>query len=280
MATSKKYPELSCKTILADLNDIESRLAGTYPILPNTTLNYKYSVFQGLTNLTAPPKIGYFGLGIRGFYNVGDDTQSSPYQPRANEMDLYYPIPFRCVPVDEDLSVTERAQYRMRVRKVINSVAYYCYYLKPIVMLDNSTQIVKIDPDTQQEVPYELSPTNLTPTPIIPTTSGTQDGTIADISVTKRVRIPWTGKEIYEVINVLFEGDLTYAKISEIGIYSGEDRSVEGYDANNNTLRYTEAIYTQLAYKICSVGSTVTSAQYDGSRIITFGNGKLLLANA
>lgn len=280
MATANLLPELVAKTVLADYNDVEDRLPGTYEIFPQSTINTKYQVFNTITDILEPPPLAYFGLGIKGFYNTGDDNQSAPYPPNQDQFDLFQPIPFRCVPVDEDLDTATRNKYRMRVRQTFNGQSYWCYYLKCIEPVENSAKIVRIEPVTKQEIPYEMSTAQLTPKPQMPSTSGTQDGTITSVVVTKQVRCSWTGSEIYESVQAMFNGNLLNARISEYGLYSGVDRVVDGYDASGNTLRYTEAIYTQLAYKICNLGTVVPAATYDGTRIFTFGNGKLLLQTA
>ncbi len=154
---------------------------------------------------------------------------------------------------------------------------YYCYYLKKITPLDTTVKILQTDPDTQITTDYEISASDLTPVPVKPTTSGVQNGIITEVNVSFRIELNWLGKEVLEAIEVLYDGDMTMAKISEIGIYSGEDRVVQGYDSNNAEFSYTEAIYTQLAYKACNTGTTIVSPTYNGSRIFTIGDGNVLL---
>lgn len=277
MAVSNKKNETSVKTLLGDLNDLESRFPGTYPIYPQTTLNFIYQKFHNETDIAVAPPIQYFGLGIGGFHNIGDQNQGAPYQPSTAELDLYFPIPLRCVPYDQDLSTAERNNYRMRVLYTNeNGQKFWCYYLKPIKLKDQSSRIVRIDPITHTETPYEFSQEQLRPKPVIPETSGEQSSARTEIQVYKRIEINWYGSEIFEVINNMFDGNLLLAKISEIGIYTGVDRQVNGYDHNNQPFVYTESIYVQLAYKICNTGSTITSNSYDGSRTFTFANGTLL----
>lgn len=271
-----KYPERAVKTIMAEINDLADRIAGVYPIYPDTTLNTKYNKYNAITDITDAPGLVYFGIGINGYYNTGDKIQGTPYQPRSNEMDLYHPIPFRCVPIEEDLSVTERQQYRMRVQQTFHGNQYWCYYLKKLTNLDNGVNLVRIDPATGLEQPYELNAANLYPKPVVTDTSGVNSGAITEIVATKRIQAKLRGTEVLEAINVIFEGDLTYAQISEWGLYSGEDRVVEGYDASGVSFNYTEAIYTQMAYKLCNIGSVVNAPTWNGDRIFTFGNGKLI----
>lgn len=278
MATTNiKYPERAVKTVFAELNDLEDRISGTYPIYPDSTLNTKYNKYSALTDITDAPGMAYFGIGINGFYNTGDKIQGTPYQPKSNEMDLYQPIPFRCVPIDEDLTTAEMLQYRMRVQQTFNGAQYWCYYLKKLEFIDNSVNIVRIDPATGQEQAYEINSANLYPVPSTTDVSGVASGALTEVLCTKRVKAVLSGAEVYEAINVMFKGDLTYAKISEWGLYTGVDRTVDDYDAAGVSFRRTEAIYVQMSHKICNTGSVVNAVTWDGSRIFTFGNGKLIL---
>lgn len=279
MATSSKFPELSVKTTMGDLNSVEAQILGTYPIHPETTLNTLYNVFPNQNSgiKTAPP-IQYFGIGINGFYNTGDKTQCQPYQPYPEECNLYEPIPFRCVPIDEDLSAAERAPYRMRKEMTYHGSRYWCYFLKKLELIDNSTRIVRIDPVTGEEAPYEFNLKYLTPEPRKPETSGITESSQTEIVVTKRVRAVVTGAEVLEAINVIYQGDLTYAKISEWGLFSGVDAQVDGYDSAGVSFKYSEAIYAQMGYKLCNSGSGVHSVSHVNTRIFTLGNGRLLLA--
>lgn len=277
MATSENFPERAMKTSIGDLNDAESRLLGTYPIDTNTTLNTLYNVFPNDNEgVVAAPSIMYFGIGIMGCYNTGDQNQQKPFQPRQYELNLYEPIPFRCVPIDQDLSTAERTLYRMRVERQFNGERYWCYYLKKLEVVDVSSKITRIDPITGEASPYEFSKEYLTPKPIKGDTSGTMEGSLTEIVVTKRVRAALVGSEVYEAINVIKNGDLTYASISEWGLFTGIDKQVTGFDVSGVSSPYTEAIYAQMSYKLCNTGTGVHSANQTMDRVFTFGNGKLI----
>jgi len=276
------FPERATKTILADYNDIESRIPGTYQVFPETTINTKYNVFNSITDITSPPPIAYYGVGIKGSYFLSDNgIQMAPYEPKPDELDMYFSIPLRLVPISEDLSTAERAKYRMRVRQTYNGQSYWAYYLKCLENVDNSARIVRVDPVSSAEIAYEFSTSQLTPEPKKPTTSGVQDGSMTDVMVVKSVKAVVTGAEILEAINVMFNGDMSYARISEWGLYSGIDRVVESVlDGSGSTIRYTEACYCQLSYHLCNTGSTITGSSTNIERVFTFGNGKLLLQSA
>ena len=277
MATSDKFPERAVKTLIGDLNDAEDRLPGTYPVYPITSLNHLYNVYPGESSIiTDAPGIMYFGIGTNGFYNVDDKTGCEPYVPKKHENNLYEPLPFRVVPIESDLSDAERLKYRMRVEITINGIHYWAYYLKLLEIVDVSSKISRIDPVTGVATPYEFSSEYLTPTPTKTSTSGTSDGSITEVVVTKQVRAEVLGSEVYEAVNILYDGDLTRAKISEWGIFSGVDKVMQGVGYDGIAVPYTEAIYAQMGYKLCNTGTGIHSASQTHGRIFTFGNGKLI----
>ena len=276
MAISDKSNEVIVKMIPRWINEIQASVNAGYTLMLNTTLNSKYNIYPNL-GVNKIPTLMYFGLGINGFYNVDDTNKSAPYRPSPDELDLYQPIPIRCVPIDEDLDAAERSLYRMRKEVSVNGERYYCYYLKCLKLIDNTVQLTRTNPVSHEEEPYELNASKLTPVPKVPTTSGEQEGTISEINASLRLSLDWTGKEVLEAINVLYNGDMTMAKISEYGIYSGEDQQVIGYNSSNEEITYTESIYTQIAYKCCNTGSTITSPSYNGSRIFKLTNANTLM---
>jgi len=246
-------------------------LTAASPLL-NTTLNAKYNI-EKLSLPVSYPGLRYAGIGISGCYNSNTGNLINTYVPSANNQDLYQPIPWRIRPLDEDLTALERAQYRMRVILTINNITYVAYYLKVLTMpMGVNLKLVDVN---NQVSDYTIIP-NLTPVPVIPVgepnTLG-QNKVVAEVNA----QIIITQEEIMEAVNVLFEGDNRYGRISEIGIYSGEDKiNVIGQAANAGTVTYTESIYTQLSIHRTSQGNgdLVSSTQ-----TITLGNGNLYLVN-
>lgn len=276
MASSKKTSEFVVKTGLASELELLSRIPIQFTPKTETTINRKYNWCHDIVPPTVP-RLQYFGLGIRGFKNADDGILANPHQPINTELDLYEPIPIRCVPIDEDLSSAERANYRMRIRKNIKGTWYYCYYLKKLQVLDSKIQVTQTNPLTGAQEPYEYTQADLNPVPRDPATSGEQAGSAVKVNVGVHLGLSWTGAEVLEYINAMYEGDMRYAKISEVGLYSGTDATVNGTDSANVEFQYTESIYTQLNYKITNIGSAITSPSYDGSREFLLGNGDLLL---
>lgn len=277
MATTKAKRVVShtVKTILGMKNELSALLPSSYTPDLTCTLNAKYRVF----NTEAPvnvPILRYFGIGINGHYNVTDTNLSEARIPEMTNMDLYSPIPFICIPLTEDKEAYYK-YYRMRVIENINSIPYVKYYLKPIQLQDTSVRIYRTDPVSKQEIVYELNPTNLHPVPKVPNTSGVISGTSTEINVAQRFLLPISGKEVSDVVNVIYDGDLRYAKLSEYGIYCGEERRVEGYDANNQVFTYTEAICAQLATHTCTIGTEATHPSAVLDRLISVSGGNVAM---
>ena len=226
--------------------------------LPDTTINSKYGNFP--TEIpSAPPKIAFFGIGVNGFKNLDDRNLAAPFIPSAKNLDLFAPIPFRIVPVGNDLTPTERANYRMRVLKTIGGAAYWCYYLKKLTFISNRVNIIQTDLTTGIEtIMSDLDPLDLTPTPMNTSDEGTVE-TQSKVSVALTAGISITGLEVLESVNVLFNGNLLKSVVSEIGVYTGNDQVVTMSDGAGGTFNGNESIFTSLAYHYCALGTSFST---------------------
>jgi hypothetical protein len=263
------------QTILGITRQLEASLGITPTYDIQSTLNAKYGVAPSALP-TALPTILYFGIGIGGCYNVSNLNLSQPYPVLQTNMDLYSPIPFRCVPVEQDLSAQERALYRMRVRKTILGADYFCYYLKMITFDQTAVSVTETNPTTGIMTPYVPNYANLNPTPPVVSTSGTTADTEVNVSLTST--LPLTGAEVTEAINVLYAGDLRYARISELGLYSGQDNTAfTGLDVNGSPINYTEAVLAQLNTQYTWNGDDFSNPTKTSNYQIANGSGDLLL---
>ena len=209
---------------------------------------------------SAIPRLRYFGVGINGAYNANDQNLISVYNPQRTDMNLYSLIPIRCRPVDEDLTEAERANYRLRTRARLNDGNdYYLYYLK-VLDFSQGVSFKRIDPATGREEPYELNASNLQPTPVKPATDTVLTSDTAEIVAYCPVTLTVTADEILEYINVQYNGDARYARISEIGFFTGDDATVQGTTGQGVSISYTEAIYTMLYNHMTWQGATLTNS--------------------
>lgn len=230
---------------------------------PELTLNNYLNVATQYNTLDGEvPKLRYFGVGIKGCYNADDGILSSAYNPERTDMNLYQLIPIRCRPVDEDLSDSERSKYRLRLRKTLaDGNEYFLYYLK-VLNYDEGVKFKTINTSTGAEDTYELSREYLEPKPKKPNTSTTIETSSTSIVAYCEASVEISGKEILEYINIAFNGDTRYAKISEIGFFTGVDKEIQGTVVQNNQsvgIRYTEACYTQLYNHATWLGTALSS---------------------
>jgi hypothetical protein len=240
---------------------------------PNTTLNSQYSVFNQTPATT--PKVRCFGIGINGFY-MNSTNLAQPYMPKATNVHLHIPIPFRVVPVDEDLDpITEMPLYRMRQRITHGGEDYFAYWLKVLTYPTGAITVQRIAPDGTPTT-YTPLPDELLSTPSPANVIATDDE--ADIINTSFVgHIDVSYAEVMEAINVLYDGNILQAKISEVGLFSGSDELVSGLTGGGAALSYTELIYAQLFYHRCSIGTDLSEV---GSRLesnLSIRDGNLVL---
>lgn len=271
---NNKIPYQMKRTLQGIKNELLS--VTNLPLIPehDLTINNKWGI-QTNVDPIKKPTIAYVGLGIGGCYNVDDGNLSSPYQIKATNKDLYIPIPIRCVPIDQDLTATERSLYRMRVRRTFGDLDYWCYYLKKITFNSNVI-MTQTDPSTLEEVPYEEDPNELSPQPPQPPYTGTVDINESEINVALTGNVTVYGSEILEGISAIYN-DARRASISEIGIYTGEDQEVTGETGTGSDIQYTEAIYTQLATHYTSIGVPLLTPDSFREIPITFTKGNIML---
>lgn len=277
MATT--LTEGSAKSLSGIKVELESVLPITFSPDMTCSLNAKYSIYPALKPTTLP-KIMFFGMGIGGKYNTTDDAGAAAGNPLRAEMDLYKPIPFRCLTEDEDYQLTsaERAQYRMRYPTTINGVKYFCYYLKKLEFVD-SIDFTITDPVTHEETPYTLDPANLYPKIQVPSTTGTVDASVSEVIASATATANFTGPEVIEAINVLYNGDLRYGVISELAVYSGVDTVVDDFNVQGQQFSYTESIYTQMVTKYTWLGVAMTNPTANESMKVQFTSGSNLVVS-
>ena len=247
----------SVTTILGAMNQFQAFADLEFVDDIRTTLNAKYNLFPD-RHPTTVPMLRYFGIGIRGYQNTDGNQGARPFNPKATDMDLYTPIPIRCVPATNDLTQTERQRYRMRVRATYNGVEYICYYLKTIVWDPNHVELVQKDTE-DVETPYALDPSNLSPEPPTFEVGGSIDTNLNRVIVRATGVCEITGAEVMEAVNVIYGADISKARISEMGFYTGCDIGVDGDEqpVDGNGVN-KEAIYVQLCKKRCTLGTDLS----------------------
>lgn len=231
-----------------------------FTILPNSTLNQKYSLYQDeVPNSNEYPKLGYIGIGNKGSsYEVTSTgyvlTTPIPHSPR--HASLYNQIPFLIRPIDDDISSTERAKYRLRVPISLNNNTYIAYYLRTLD-LTSVTPVVQI-----RNVNNGVITTNtFTPTtgdlaPVAPNLNNINLNDPSGDYLVSTVLVNFTLSatditNIREACQLLY-GDQRYAVINEIALVTGVDKILSGIAGSNGSINYTETIAAQVASFISS----------------------------
>ena len=144
------------------------------PHIPDSysTLNEAYNI-GGIT----PPSVGYpetkYIMVGNGGSRIDVGLNASPVKKtlkhKPTDAVLYNAIPFLMVPTD-DISPTERANYRLRVLEVVNGVSYFSYYVKVIETLTPNIMVKIVEQrggEVVSSTDYIPSPESLAPTPIL-----------------------------------------------------------------------------------------------------------------
>ena len=273
MSANIHVDQNSVTTLLAIENQLTAACGIDLTYRPETTINYKRGILASYKPEVVP-RIRYFGIGIKGFANLTSENNiSQPYMPSATDCDLYEPIPFRCTPTP--LQGEEAAQYVMRDTTTIDGTTYFRYWLKKIEFESSTVRLTKVNQETRIEEAFTYDTTSLTPVPvdIMPTDINTVKERIV-ASVTGICRV--TGKEVTEVINAMYGGDMRRARISEIGTYSGVPKKVE--ESSDGLPAAEEAIYVQLATHKCMTGHSLAdpSAYFVARKVFENGSSIIL----
>lgn len=258
MAQSTIATKFGTTTLLGSHLGLSSLLPVPFGSKKEFTLNNHFNIFPN-EEITTMPKLRYVGVGINGCYNVDDTILSHAYNPSRLNMNLFSLIPIRCRPIDEDLSDAERAYYRLRQRKVLqDGNEYFLYYLK-VLEFSDSIKFKKTNALTGAEEPYELNSENLEPKPEKPNSSSLIETSSSAIVAYCESNLTIEASEILEYINIAY-GDPAYAKISELGYFTGVDKQVSGLTGQNVPMNYTEAIYTTLYHHTTWIGTPLTDS--------------------
>lgn len=222
-------------------------------IKEHSTLNEKFNIYANLslTNQEVP-RLKYIGIGNGGHktaIGVGGIAKIEVIQHMPRNAALYNQLPFKLRLPEEDLTIDERANYRLRRLEVYNGVTYIAYYLK-VLNLDNSIPQMDLK-SVVDGVTYSngFNPVieDLNPTPPNLSNTGVNVTTGDYIACTAKVPFTMDRNDIDDFLNVadIIYGDRAYAMISELALCSGVDRSVDG-TFNGVSSYYTEAIAVQV----------------------------------
>ena len=255
---------------------IQKMLTNDYDDMSQYTLNSHFNI-QPNAPFPTNPQIKYFGVGTKGCYNADDGILSSAYNPERTNLNLYNLIPIRCRPIDDDISDSERSKYRLRTRATINGNEYWLYYLKMLTLESTNVTFKRYTLSGKQEE-YELSRDNLNPKPTKPSVSTSINNNEAQVAACINASVIVEASEILEYIRVAHNGDTRYAKISELGLFAGEDIKVSGTTSQGATITYDEATGVLLFNHSTWLGTTLSHEGYSYTSKFTITNSGVALA--
>lgn len=239
-------------------------------IKPNSTLNQKHGI-QESTVFADDDKISmmYVAIGNGGHRMVvgtGNISRPEPLQHSPRDCALYNQLPFVLRLPNQDLSVSQRAKYRLRKHVTHDGQTYVAYFLKVLDLSETEPQLElrTVADGVTTSTPYTPTLSDLNPTPPAITTGQVLTTTGDYIAATAKVPFIMTPDDIQELLNVcnIIYGDDNYAMISEIALCAGADRAVTG-DFNGTSAGYTEAIGVQ----VMSFINSFFSAKFSNSGV-------------
>ncbi len=230
-------------------------LEKSFGITPDPTQHLTLNTILGIehseTNRVFTNKIDrdavYFMAG-KGASSVA--VPGKVFAPKNYETKLYDAIPFRMVPVSNDLSTTEQEQYRLRRIVTHGGVDYACYYAKKF-----ESGVIQMEYNDAEFTPLESDTT--------PVDENDSSHRLAGGSVLAYVQFTLniTEEELKEYFTIV-NGSLAGAVVNEIGLVLGADL------ANAEDGGRRELAASELFAKLTS--SNVPFDSYSSSRIVEY----------
>ena len=242
------------RTILAAHLQTCKLLNRPFSILPNSTLNQKFNLFETeIPNTNEYPLLGYIGIGNKGAsYDLTASnfilTTPIPHLPRFAS--LYNFIPFLVRPIDNDINSTERLKYRMRVPVTINNEQYVAYYLRTLDLnsIIPSVELRNVNEGVITATNFSPILSDLSPTPPVIDNNNLNNPNGDYLVSTAKITFTLNAADVQEILDAcnLMYGDPRYAVINEIALCTGVDKILSG-NFGGTTSPYTEVITSQVA---------------------------------
>lgn len=187
------------------------------------------------------PTVGYFCIGNKGRTSVIDaqGVVNTPLVKHgALNGNLYGLIPFVARPIDDDLTPSEQARFRLRKVVEVDTELFVLYFLMKMPEVTTAPQpTIKVIENQVVVSTTPFSPTIQNLRPVHPTNAeiNASGGTYA--SVRAPITIPFSVQDAQNAVDAyeLLYGSDGASFISEIGIVSGVDKLVTGRYPNTGT---------------------------------------------
>lgn len=224
-------------------------------IVPKTTLNEKFEIAAAvLPEPNVYPSVRYYAIG-RGGHDYQKDLEGDSFNKivdhQPTDAALYKHMPFVLRPVENDLTQAQREAYRGRRPETHFGRNYYAYYLKPLDLGNDPIEMTITVVVDGQEItkPFIPDSSNLNPLPPAVPPTGSIPSSTAYGSVVRPLTIVFNEFDVSELLNaanILFEGNLSKAIISEIALVSGVDTLLTGKTTGGANVQYKEVIGAQV----------------------------------
>lgn len=274
-----------CRTALAVALQ-SSKLIGKPMEFPaNSTLNELFNINPEAHNgQTTLPNLMYYCIGRgghRAFTDPDGEVVLDPIPHSTRDTGLYRPVPFVLRPINNDLTVDERNNYRLRRMETHNGQQYYAYYLKKLELPTNGVELLieTVVDGVATATPFQYSRDDLSPTPPELSPTGTIVAAAQSVRASIRIEVDfneWDTNEYYNVCRIL-KGTDQHAMISEIGLVSGIDIDVSA-DVNGSQVSIREVAGAQINVFI-SIPIIVASANRGFMHAFDLGEGEPLLVS-
>lgn len=216
----------------------------------NSTLNEALSIMPNVPlNDGEYPYTKYWCAGIGG-HRIGASSNGLPkisaIKHSPSDAALYNHMPLVLRLESNDLTPDERKQYCLRIRVEIGGKFYFAYYGKRLDLSKTKTEKLKVTvvDGVMTSLPFVPTNDNIKPIPmtilpnqVMPTLA---DGNYLMVRAT--TVIPLTEKDIIEYRNActIILGDEEQSVISEVGLFSGVERTIQAPGPGGGIITFKE----------------------------------------
>ncbi len=195
-------------------------------------------------------KIQYFCIGTGGINVENPITMAEPY---GYETRLYNMVPFRCVPIENDLSPEDRAKYRIRRKETILGKDYYCYYLKKVIPEEMQLSLSNGYPYTPE---YDHSD------PIVEGSEGSHPMHAVSTEAYVNFQLHVSAEEFKEYYRAIHSGVLDNAKLTEFGLVVANEKSVTADGVTYDEV-FNAELYSKVVHKPIYIDKVASNNTFD-----------------
>ena len=258
-------------TIYDRLISLHNKIGLDYSPDPNTTLNEKLGIYPNVDIKNKRPILSYVGIGNGGNNVIYDVLKTSNHE--VKDSSLFNHVPFLIIEKSKDLTIQERADYRLRKETIINGVEYVEYYLKK---LSNITKPEVFIVEKTGELTTRLKPFNFNDASILnPTPKVKEDFLNANkttyVAVTCNASF---GLSELEVDNIKAAIELKFGPdspkiISEICLFTGvEQNMANGPEALSVQAAFFQTVQYDLQSMLYAKGVSLRDIQIGGMEVL------------